>query len=31
MQLLAEGRCDGLYAEPVGYAEMNALFPISGR
>jgi 2-methylisocitrate lyase-like PEP mutase family enzyme len=26
-QLLEEGRYEGLFAEPVAYAEMNALFP----
>ena len=30
-QLLEEGRYEGLYVEPVGYAEMNALFPGPGR
>ena len=29
-QLLAEGRYESLYAEPVAYAEMNALFPPPG-
>jgi len=30
-QLLAEGRYESFFSEPVAYAEMNALFPQSGK
>ena len=30
-QLLEEGRYESLYAEPVAYGEMNALFPGPGN
>jgi len=30
-QLLAEGRYESLFSEPVAYAEMNALFPMPAR
>ncbi len=29
-QLLVEGRYEGLFADPVAYTEMNALFPMQG-